>query len=213
VDHSRALGHAADPHPLATEIGLQGDLLEGQIGGEDGAGGGGAPRRAQGRHQWIEPRQQGVDRDRHADHAGGADQHLLGLHVEFGGHCGGGAQAVDQASLAGAGIGLTGVGEHGPGTAGAFSQALGAEVDAGGPHPVGGEAAGADGPLWRQQQGEIGLAGGLQPSGDPRRLKPHWRGDPTGDGMPGGAGFCGRGAVVGGDHAGLRSWEHPAAGA
>jgi hypothetical protein len=56
VDHSRALGHAADAHGAATEIGLQGDLFVDQVGGEDRLGRRAAALGAEGRHQGIEAR-------------------------------------------------------------------------------------------------------------------------------------------------------------
>ena len=78
MDHSRALGHAADAHPPAAQVGLQGDLLVNQVGGKDRPGGAVAPLGTEGGHQGVQPRQQDVHGNWHADHPGGADQHLFG---------------------------------------------------------------------------------------------------------------------------------------
>ena len=115
MDHSRALGHAADADAAAAQIRLQSDLLSHQIGGEDGGGCRGPTLGTEGRHQGIKTRQQGAHRNRHADHTGGADQHLFRRQTQPIGDGLGGPQAIDQAPIAGAGIGLAGIGEHRPG--------------------------------------------------------------------------------------------------
>ena len=185
MDHSRALGHPADAHVAAAQIRLQSDLLSHQIGGENGSSCSGPTLGTEGRHQGIKTRQQGAHRNRHADHTGGADQHLFRRQTQPIGDGLGGPQAIDQAPVAGAGIGLAGIGEHHPGMTAGGRQALGAEVHAGGTHHRGGEGAGAHGALRRQQQGKVGLAGGLEARGYTSGQKATGSGDATGDWVPG----------------------------
>ena len=185
VDHSRALRHAANPHGAATELRLQGDLLVGEIGCEDGTGGRSTTAWAEGFKQWIEACQQCVHWDRHADHAGGADQHLVCREPQALGHGLSSALAINQAAIACAGIGLAGIGEHGPGSAATGMQPFSAEIHAGGAHQGGGEGAGTHSPLGSEQQREIRLAGGLETSGDAGSEKSLRGRDAARDGVPG----------------------------
>ena len=198
MDHPRTLGHPADANAAPAQLGLQRHLLIDKIGGEDRRcrrfTAGGRQRGDKG----IQPCQQRRHGDRNADHTGGADQHGLRFQPQLIGQGLGGALAIDQAAVAGAGIGLPGIDQHRSGPATRRFQPLVAEVHAGRPHHRGGESPGADRSIRRQQQGQIWLAGWLQAGRDPACGKPVGGRDTTGHQLPRGLHGTAKG-----------DWNHP----
>ena len=97
VDHPAALRHPADG-----EAGAVGDRgLRVRVRGEDRVGRVGAALDRERGRGIDEPGAHAVERQRRADHAGGEDEHLLGVEVEEPGGLGGGAERVELAALAG----------------------------------------------------------------------------------------------------------------
>ena len=172
VNHSRAFGHPSNAHPAPLQFQFKRHLLVHQIGGEDGVGRCITTRVIQGLHQGSQPSQKGRHGNRHTDHSGGADQHRLRIDAKLIGQHLGGALTVDQTAIAGAGIGLTGVDQHGTGLAGSTDEAITAEINTGRPHHGGGEGAGTNRRLRGQNQCQIRLTRGLQAGNDASGLEP-----------------------------------------
>ncbi|MDT4843603.1 hypothetical protein FQZ97_775370 [compost metagenome] len=112
LDHPGALADAGDGdgHTLMDEL-AAGALGQG-VGGHDAFGGGGPVVRPQ---VGEGGRQRGFDlfyRQRFADHPGGERQHRIGRHAGQLGELGAGVRGIDQARLAGAGVGVAGVGQQ-----------------------------------------------------------------------------------------------------
>ena len=78
MDHPRALGHAADAEALR----VYGRFLRAGVGGEDRLRRVGAADGRELRHRLLEPGEHALDRQRHPDHAGRQDEHLLGRQPE-----------------------------------------------------------------------------------------------------------------------------------
>jgi hypothetical protein len=113
VDHPRTLRHAADRVRAAAGAHLRRRLLDARVGRQDGArrGHAAAPRRraAERRHTGYEP----LDRHRHADDAGGGDEHRTGLASERLRDARGAAARRPLPRRTRAGVGVAAVQEHG----------------------------------------------------------------------------------------------------
>ena len=102
---------------------------------------------------------------------------LIGQHL-------GGALAVAQATIPGAGIGLTGVDQYGTDLAGSTCEAITAEINTGRPHHGGGEGARTNGRLRCQHERQIRLTRGLETGNDAGRLEPMRCRNTTRDRLP-----------------------------
>ena len=155
VDHARALGHGPDADGTAGQLQLIGHLLLHQVGGHDGPGRVGALAGGKLRHDAAHALQHLVHGQLLADDAGGADEDLVlsqaqqllrqDLHL----------LGVGQALLAGGGVGVAAVDDHGPGLA--LLQHLPAQQDGGGAELVGGEQGRAGGRLLGVEDAHVGL--------------------------------------------------------
>ena len=115
MDHTRTLGHAADCHGLPFDFKGAGTFLFVGICGHNGPGRGCAVLQilSQALGQRRDARPDAVDGKLETDDAGGADQNGICRDIQTGGCSFSRLTAVIQSFLPGAGIGNTGVDDHG----------------------------------------------------------------------------------------------------
>ena len=117
LDHARALGHAADAKRADGGAHFDRVFLRERVGGHDAASGRcaalGTERRGGLRYAGAQLVHLQVD----ADHARGADQHLLHIAADGRGRQGRHFTRIGHALRPGAGVGATAVGDHGTGPA------------------------------------------------------------------------------------------------
>ena len=155
VDHAGALGAGADADGAAGQLQLIGHFLLHQVGGHDGPGCVGALLHAHVGDDAAHALQHLLHGELLADDAGGAHEHLvlpqaqqllrLGLH----------RLGVLDALLAGGGVGVAAVDDHGAGLA--LLQDLPVQNDGSGAEFIGGEHGRAGGGLFGVDDGHVGL--------------------------------------------------------
>ena len=162
--HGRPLRHATDAEPVA----LDHDLLGVGVGGHDGGGRGLSPVDGPGGDEGGDGGVDRLDRHRDADEPGRAHQHLVAVDAELGRDPGAHLDGVAHAGLAGGGVGVAAVEDHGDGLARTGLQVFPGDPDRRRGHEVAGEhAGGGDGPaVGGGDQGQVGGAGVLDAGRD-----------------------------------------------
>ena len=158
VDHAGAFGDGTNGDGLAADLGGHGDLLDLQVGGQDGVGRvvGCLLGVSQSRHQGGDPGLDGSDVQLHADDAGGADGEVLGSQARGGGRSGGHALGIFHA-LGGAGVGVAAVQDDALGLV-IGQMLLGQDHGVGLDHVAGVRPGGGAGHV-RQDHGQVLLVG------------------------------------------------------
>ena len=164
ADHARALGHAGKAHGAAGQGHRDAGELGKGVGGHERAGKAFGIAAAQAFHQGGHGLAPAVHLELVADDAGGHGHDLMRGQPGEGGDHAPGLEAILQAFVAGTGIGLAGVGQHG--AAGAvFAQGLLADLHGGGLEGIGGKQPRQHGGTVGNNQPQVVAAGFFETGG------------------------------------------------